>query len=122
MKYVHMFQWNIPVDNHFTGATDGYINIIAEWNGTSFYCKDKPMIHVSPVNLSFHECIIVKDWALAHRQIEKLAENHFAEIAKAERLAQARAELIAAGEPTGIPTLDLYSEAEKDLIVQEHLS
>lgn len=123
MTHVHFFQWNIPADNHYTGKTDGYINIIAEWDGkTTYGYSECPLIIITPINLSFYDCISVKNWALAHSQIEKIAEKHFAEIAKAERIAQARAELIAAGEPTGNPVIDRYTEKMHDLIIQETLS
>lgn len=122
MNYVHFFQWNIPADNQLTGKTDKYIPVIAEWDGISFYQEGRPMVFVSPVNMTFYEAISVLDWCKAKSDIQKLAENHFAEIARKEKIAQARATLLSEGEPTGVPTLDLYTEKEKELIVQQTLS
>lgn len=117
-----MFQYNIPADNNFCGNTDSYINVIAEWNGKDTYSDGRPMVSLTPVTHHFANLIIVKNWYLAKCDIEKIAEKHFAEIAKAERINKARAELIAAGEITGIPTLDLYTEKEADLKLQQTLS
>jgi hypothetical protein len=100
MNYLHMFQWNIPKDNHLNGHTDRYINILSTWDGATFYGNDNsPLIHVEPVNLSFYECIQIKDWFKAYKQIEKIAEEHFAEIAKQERINQARAILMVEENP-----------------------
>lgn len=120
MNYVHMFQFNIPADNEYLDRTDSYINVIAEWNG-GFYTDGRPMVYVNPINLTFLDCMLVKDWSLARRQIERIAESHFAEIARQEKLAQARATLISEGE-TGVPTLDRYTESMHDLVIQETLS
>ncbi len=122
MKYVHFFQWNIPSENHFFDKTDGYINIIAEWNTEHFYSNGDPIVFVDIVNATLYDCIKVKDWYAAEIQIKALAQNHFKELARQEKLAQARATLVAAGEPTGYPTLDRFTETEKDLIVQQTLS
>lgn len=122
INYVHMFQYNIPVDNEFTGRTDSYINVIAEWNGKDTYYDGRPMVSVTPVTHHFADIIIVKDWYWAKCDIERIAESHFAEIARQEKIAQARATLISEGEPTGVPTLDRYTEAIHDLIIQETLS
>lgn len=120
--YVHFFQWNIPAENHSCGFTDSYINVIATWNGISYYNDGRPMVNVDGANLSFYDCIKVKNWHKAHATIEKIAEEHFSEIAKAERMAQARAILIEQGEPTGIPTLDCFIASEIDLKLQQTLS
>lgn len=91
MKHVHFFQYNIPADNHLNGNPDVYVNILAEWDSESLHTDGRPIVHVSPVNFSFYELIIVKNWLKAKIDIEKLAEDHFAELAKAERINQARA-------------------------------
>ena len=122
MKHKYFFQWNIPADNQFSERTDRYIDVVATWNDDAFYTDGRPMVFVKPFDFDFGDAMQVKDWYKAKCDIDQIAQNHFAEIAKAERLAKARAELIAAGEPTGIPTLDRYTEAEKDLIIQEQLS
>ncbi len=93
MQYTHMFSYNIPAENQLCGYTDRYIHILCEWDGVTFYSNDRPMIRVSPVNLSFAECISVKNWLKAHNDIEKIAESHFAEIARQEKINQARAVL-----------------------------
>lgn len=121
MTYKHFFQWNIPAENQFCGATDRYINIIAEWDG-QLHSNDTPWISLTPVVHHFADLIAVKDWYKAKCDIEAIAQKHFAEIAKAERLAKARATLIAEGEPTGIPTLDRYTAAETELLTQQTLS
>lgn len=121
MTYKHFFQWNIPADNHYLGRTDWYIDVIATWNG-DVYDDNKPYVLLAPCNIAFVDLRQVKNWDLATRQIEAIAQNHFAEIAKAERLAKARATLIAEGEPTGYPTLDRYTAAETELLTQQTLS
>jgi len=122
MYYTHMFSYNIPKDNQPCSFTDSYINVIATWNGESYYTDGRPMVSVTGVNLSFYDCIKVKDWHKAHAQIEKLAISHFAEIARIEKINQARAILIEQGEPTGIPTLDYFIASEVDLKLQQTLS
>jgi hypothetical protein len=69
------------------------------------------MVHIAPANLSFYDCIAVKNWYKAKCDIEKIAQDHFAEQAKQERIAKARAELIAAGEFNN-PVLDRYSNID----------
>lgn len=114
MNYVNMFSWNIPAENQYIGRTDRYINVIAEWDGKTTYYDGRPMVHISPVNLTFHDCVSVINWALAHSQIEKIAEKHFAEMARLQRLTKARELLIDEGE-SNIPTLDRYEEANLQL-------
>lgn len=121
MNYVHMFQWNIPADNHYLGRTDWYINVIAEWGNSSYYSDGRPIVSVQPINIDFVDLRQVKNWELATRQIVEIAEKHFAEIARSERINKARAELINLGE-TGIPTLDRYTPAETELLTQQTLS
>jgi hypothetical protein len=99
MNYVHFFQWNIPKDNHLFGATDEYINVIAKWDGTSFYSENRPIVFRNPVNMRFSDAMQVKDWRKAIAQIDNIAEEHFAEIAKQERLNQARAILAVEDHP-----------------------
>lgn len=111
MNYVHMFSYNVPAENQYTGRTDFYIHVIATWNGESRYRDDSPMVSVQPVNLSFYECISIKNWSKAHTDIETLASNHFADIAKQERINQARA-ILAVEEN---PVLNRYEAAEFDL-------
>ncbi len=110
MKHVHFFQWNIPYDNQFSGRTDRYINIIAEWNGDAFFNDGRPMCYINPVNLSFFDCIQVKDWYEAKCQIEEIAQDHFAEIARQTKIAEARATLLNEKELTGVPTLDCFNQ------------
>lgn len=93
MLHTHLFSYNVPAENHYVGKPDFFIHVIAEWDGTSFYGEGRPMVHINPINLSFYEAVCVKDWAKAKNDIEKLAENHFAEIAKMERISRARAVL-----------------------------
>lgn len=121
MTYVHFFQWNIPAENEFSGRTNRYINVIAEWSGNC-YDDGRPIVSLTPITHHFADLIAVKDWYLAKCDIEAIAQKHFAEIAKAVRLAKARATLIAEGEPTGIPTLDRYTAAETELLTQQTLS
>jgi len=110
MKHIHFFQWNIPKENHYIGAKDRYINIIAEWNET-FYRDGRPFIHIAPVNISFSELMQVKDWYIAQAQIEECAEKHFAEMAREQKIAEARAILMQENEPTGVPTLDRFLDS-----------
>ncbi len=91
MNYVHMFQWNIPAENQWSGQTDRYLNIIASWNGTSYYNDGEPMVFIDLVNANIYTCLQVKCWPTAEIQIKKVAIAHFADIAKQERINQARA-------------------------------
>jgi hypothetical protein len=95
--YTQLFQYNVPADNQFTGRKDFYINAIAIWNEKDFYYDGRPMIHVEPINIGFHECISVKDWYLAYRDIEAIAIEKFTEIAQQKKIDDARA-LIALSE------------------------
>jgi len=108
MKHVHFFQFNIPAPNHFIGLPDRYINVIAEWDGESFYKDGRPFVHTAPVNISFSELMQVKDWYTACAEIDECAEKHFAQIDRAQKLAEARAVLMQENEPTGVPTLDRF--------------
>lgn len=94
MKHIFFFQYNIPAENELTGDTDKYVNVITEWNSNQFYSDGRPMVSVSPVNFTFYDCMIVKDWHKAHSDITRLAEMHFAELARKERINQAKAVLI----------------------------
>ena len=107
MNHVYFFQWNIPADNHLAGDTDGYINILASWNGNS-YSSGKPIVYATPVNLSLWDCMKVINWRIASDQIEAIAENHFEALARQERINKARAELIAEGEIIENPVLARY--------------
>src|SRR6478752_463105 len=91
MNYVHFFQWNIPADNHFAGCTDRYIDVVSRWDGKTFFNDGNPMIQVDGVNLSFYDCISVLDWQQAYTEIKTIARQHFAEIARMEKINQARA-------------------------------
>jgi hypothetical protein len=95
MLYTHLFQWNVPKDNQFCGYTGCYINVVAEWNSESIYNDGSPIVSAYPVVKSNYDLICVKDWYLAIRQMEKIAQSHFAEIARQEKINQARAVLIA---------------------------
>jgi hypothetical protein len=98
-KHTFFFQWNIPEDNQIIGRTDCYIDIIATWKTDNFYSSGKPMISIEGVNLSLYDCLKVKDWHKAHRDIEIIAQKHFEEMAREERINQARAVLALAENP-----------------------
>jgi len=126
MQYVNLFRYNIPADNHYLGQTDRYINVIAQWNSGAFFNDGRPMCYCNPINMDFHDAISVKDWSIAYADIKRIAEQHFAELAWMERINQARAELVAAGEMyltkdgwTDNPILARY---EADLPTQQTLS
>jgi len=91
MQHVHFFQYNIPADNQFTGRTDRYINVMAEWDSNHVYEDGRPMVFCFPINFTFSDCMQVKDWCLARFDIDKLAEQHFTELARIEKINQARA-------------------------------
>ncbi len=91
MNYVHFFQWNIPADNQTSGHTNRYIDVIVKWDSSNFYTDGRPMVFPYPVNLTFSDCMQVKDWHKAYRDISTIAESHFADLAKQERINQARA-------------------------------
>src|SRR6478736_6795782 len=97
MKHVHLFSYNVPKNNQYRGKTDVYIHVIAEWNGDAFYSDGRPMIYCNPVNMSFYEAMMVKNWSIAKDDIYKIAEQHFAELARMERINQARAILAVEG-------------------------
>lgn len=119
MKHIHFFQWNVPKDNQFSERTSCFIDIIASWDSDSFYKDGTPIVYIELVNPTIYTCIQVKDWFEAEGQIKQIARNHFAELAKAERINKARAELIAAGELQDNPILTRY---EADLLTQQTLS
>ncbi len=113
MNYIHMFQWNIPADNQWIGQTDRYLNVIASWNGESYYHDGSPMVFIDLINPTLYTCLQVKNWDIAERQIKKLATSHFADIAKQERINQARAILATYPEIPEIvsnPVLTRYAE------------
>ncbi len=109
MNYVHMFQWNIPAENQYSGQTDRYLNIIASWNGTAYYHDGDPMVFIDLVNANIYTCLQVKDWYQAEKQIKQLAIAHFADLAKQERINQARA-ILAVEEN---PVLNRYEEMNR---------
>lgn len=106
MVHTHFFQYNIPAGNHLNGHTNGYIDIRATFSG-AYYDGDKPLVYVEPVNVRFYECVIVKDWLQLKKDVEEIATNHFAKLAKELKLAEARAVLINEGE-SGNPIMDYY--------------
>ncbi len=106
MQHIHFFQYNIPAENEPYGRTNKFINVLAEWNSDAFYSDGKPMCYVNPVNMTFYDAMLIKDWTLAYSDIKKLAENHFADLAKQERINQARA-ILAVEEN---PVLNRYEE------------
>jgi hypothetical protein len=94
-----MFSWNIPASNQFAERTDAYLNIIATWDGNSFYNDGTPLVYVDLINPSLYTCVRVKDWFEAEGQIKQVATKHFADIAREERLNQARAVLAIENDP-----------------------
>ncbi len=105
MQHVHLFSYNIPAENQTNGQPDKFIHVIAEWNG-GFFDSGKPMVYITPVNATFYEINLVKNWRKATNEIEQIAENHFADLAKQERINQARA-ILAVEEN---PVLNRYEE------------
>lgn len=116
MTHIHCFQMNIPKDNHSYGWTDGYLNIIARWNTEQFYNDGTPMVFIDLINPSIHTCTSVKDWREMERQIDKVAREHFKELARVERINKARAELIAQGEIIENPILARYESNEVKMV------
>lgn len=118
MKHVHFFQWNIPAENHYIGRADKFVNVMAETN-LATYADGRPIVYTSPINVSFYDLMQVKDWHTAKEQIEECAEKYFMELARQQRIAEARAVLIAENEPTGVPTLDLFTQDmnRKEIVV-----
>jgi hypothetical protein len=121
MLYTHFFQYNIPAENQCTNDTGKYVNVLAEWENESYYTSGKPMVSVRPVNFTFYDCILIKDWHKALNEIKALAENHFASIAKQEKINQARAVLMGEGDLTGIPTLDRIPTEVVKVVTQKYL-
>ena len=99
MTHTLFFQFNVPANNHFVGATDKYIDVIAKWNDKDFYYDGRPIVSISPVNICFADCMAVKDWYLAYRDIEVIAAERFADIAKQKRIEDARALVALAENP-----------------------
>ncbi len=92
MNYVHMFQYNIPAENQAFGKTDRYINVISEWDDKYINSEGKPYLVISqPINMTFYDAMQPISWHKVKDDIDKIAENHFAGIAKQERINQARA-------------------------------
>lgn len=123
MTHVHMFQWNIPAENHFANRTDKYLNIIATWNSEHFYNDGSPMVFVDLVNPNLNTCQWVKNWILAEQQIKEVAREHFSDLARKERINKARAELIAAGEIIYNPVLLRYepNQLNSEIILNDEL-
>lgn len=116
MKYVHLFSYNVPADNHDVGRTDFYVHALAEWNGDSFWNNGTPMIYVNAVNLSFYDCISVKNWNIVYADIKRIAQEHFAELARMEKINQARAILA-----VELPENPILARYEADLPTQQTL-
>jgi hypothetical protein len=108
----HFFEYNIPADNQLNGHTDKYIPVIAEWEG-AFYNDGRPLVRVEPVNMGFYEAIIVKNWLAAKRDIEKIAEDHFAGIAYDQRISQATKVL-----QNAFPIADIHVDETGNTIVE----
>lgn len=111
MKHVHFFEYNVPKDNHITGRTNGYVNIIAEWDSNDVLSDGRPMVFCAVVNVRFHDLVQVKDWLKVYTDVNDISQQHFSNLAKRERINHARATLMSEGELTGIPTLDLYTQS-----------
>jgi hypothetical protein len=93
MVHKYFFQWNIPADNQFCGRTDDYVTVIAEWRGDFYNDGITPYVSLTPVTHHFADLISVIDWYKAKCDIETIAQSHFADIAKQERIKQAQAVL-----------------------------
>ena len=119
MNYVYFFQHNIKKENQLSGRTDRYINIMAEWDGMISTYDGSPIVIAQPVNLQFGDCISVKDWYALYNEVRKIAEDHFKELARQERINKARAELIAEGEIIENPVLQRYETLTPVQIVND---
>jgi hypothetical protein len=109
MQHIHFFQYNLPAENHFNSKTDHYVSVIAHWHN-AFYddAETRPIVSVKPMPESI-DFLVVKDWRIVLRDAEKIAEAHFAEVAKQEKLNQANAEAIMQ-EMNAAPTLQRYTK------------
>jgi hypothetical protein len=107
MKHVHFFQYNVPADNHSTGRTDIYIDVIGTWHAESFYSDGRPITIAVGANLTFYDCLQVSDWHKAYREITAIVQNHFEVLAREERINQARA-ILAVEEN---PVLNCYEQS-----------
>lgn len=90
MRHIHFFEYNVPAENHRTGKTDFYLDVVVEWGG-SFYSSGKPIVYTKFVDLQNNLLMSVNDWMKVILDCDKIGEQHFAEIAKQERINQARA-------------------------------
>jgi hypothetical protein len=94
MLHTNFFQYNIPADNQTTGSTDKFINVLSTWESSQLYNDGSPMIHVEPVNFTFYDCLLIKDWHKAYNHINAIAKEHFTSIAKVEKEAKKRLDAI----------------------------
>lgn len=104
------FQYNIPADNESVGRTNSFIDVVVTWNGKDYFHDGRPMIHVEGCNFSFYDALKVNDWFKAHSDIEKIANEKFAEIARQEKINKAKETLVKEGEPSGNPIMDYYTQ------------
>ena len=104
--YKHLFQYNLPADNNQHGDTDHYINIIASWH-ERYWSDGRPMTYITPL-IDNSDLRTVKYWPEILDDCEGIAEKHFAEVARAQKIAEARVTLMQENEPTGVPTLDRF--------------
>ena len=107
MNQVHFFRLNIEADNTQDGKTTShFLNVLATWRGST-YSDNKPIVTVQLLTESL-DYFVIKNFGKAYLAAEKIAQVHFAELARQERINKARAELIAAGEIIENPVLARY--------------
>lgn len=106
-KHVHFFQLNIDAENtQDEKTTSHFLNVFAKWHGST-YSDGKPIVHIKLLTED-SDYFIIKNFGKAYLAAEKLAQTHFADLARQERINKARAELIAAGEMVENPILIRY--------------
>jgi hypothetical protein len=93
MRKTFFFQYDVKPEHRRQYTQDRQIDVLIEWHGQSYTSGRGPIVFVQFPYLPVSTLCIVTDWNSIVDECEKIGEKHFAEEAKAEQLAQARAVL-----------------------------
>jgi hypothetical protein len=83
MTQTYFFQYNVPAENHFTGKSDYFVNVLCECD-KHYFSNGDDFIQVMPIVTHKIDLISVKDWAKAFDEMERIAKKHFESINNAE--------------------------------------
>jgi hypothetical protein len=83
MTQTYFFQYNVPAENHFTGKSDYFVNVLCE-SDRNFFTDGLDYVRVMPFIRHKIDLISVKDWDKAFDEMERIAKQHFDSINNAE--------------------------------------